>query len=104
MCISNSGLSDLMKVEIDKSEYGADDFANYRIDTYQLDKKIDELYPDKFYGGTIPTLLFGLEIPKEREVVWKRILPEQNEVSVCPILMCPDDCDLNFFISSRLFS
>jgi hypothetical protein len=84
-----------IKTEIDKSEYGADDFANYRIDNYWLDEKIDELYPDKFYGGTIPTLLFGMEIPKEKEVVWKRILPEQNEVSICPILMCPDDCDFS---------
>lgn len=84
-----------IKVEIDKSEYGADDFANYRIDNYWLDEKLEELYPDKFYGGTIPTLLFGMEIPKEKEVVRKRILPNVNETSICPILMCPDDCDFS---------
>ncbi|MFI2744330.1 hypothetical protein ACG2LH_16460 [Zhouia sp. PK063] len=28
-----------IKVEIDKSEYGADDFANYRIDGFWLDEK-----------------------------------------------------------------
>ena len=84
-----------IKVEIDKSEYGADDFANYRIDNYWLDEKLEELYPGNFYGGTIPTLLFGMEIPKEKEVVQKRILPNENETSICPILMCPDDCDFS---------
>ncbi|WP_242203165.1 hypothetical protein [Aestuariivivens insulae] len=84
-----------IKVEIDKSEYGADDFANYRIDSFWLDEKLEELYPDKFYGGTIPTLLFGMEIPKEKEVVQKRILPNENETTICPILMCPDDCDFS---------
>ena len=84
-----------IKVEIDKSEYNADDFANYRIDNFWLDEKLEELYPEKFYGGTIPTLLFGMEIPKEKEVVHKRILPNENETSICPILMCPDDCDFS---------
>ncbi|MBU3012300.1 hypothetical protein KO506_12865 [Polaribacter vadi] len=84
-----------IKVEIDKSEYNADDFANYRIDNFWLDEKLEELYPEKFYGGTIPTLLFGMEIPKEKEVVHKRILPNENEISICPILMCPDDCDFS---------
>ncbi|WP_350289133.1 hypothetical protein [uncultured Croceitalea sp.] len=84
-----------IKVEIDKSEYEADDFANYRIDNYWLDEKLEELYPDKFYGGTIPTLLFGMEIPQEEKVVKKRILPEVNETTICPILMCPDDLDFS---------
>ncbi|MFC7445291.1 hypothetical protein C7H62_0505 [Mesoflavibacter sp. HG96] len=84
-----------IKVEIDKSEYGADDFANYRIDNYWLDEKLEELYPGKFYRGTIPTLLLGMEIPKEKEIVQKRILPNENETSICPILMCPDDCDFS---------
>lgn len=84
-----------IKVEIDKSNYGADDFANYRIDNYWLDEKLEELYPDIFFGGTIPTLLFGMEIPKEKEVVQKRILPNENETTICPILMCPDDCDFS---------
>ncbi|MDP8051468.1 hypothetical protein QJU23_03385 [Pasteurella atlantica] len=83
-----------IKVEIDKSEYGTDDFANYRIDNYWLDEKLGELYPNELYRGTIPTLL-GMETPKEEEVVQKRILPNENETSICPILMCPDDCDFS---------
>lgn len=82
-----------IKVEIDKSEYGAGDFANYRIDNFWLDEKLEELYPG--IGGTIPTLLFGMEIPKEKEIVQKRILPNNNETTICPILMCPDDCDFS---------
>ena len=84
-----------IKVEIDKSEYGTIDFPNYRIDNFWLDEKLEELYPDNFLGGTIPTLLFAMEIPTEKEVVKKRILPNIKETTICPILMCPDDRDFS---------
>ena len=81
--------------EIDKSEYGYDDFLNYRIDGDWLDEKLDNTYPNNWYGGTIPTLSFGMEIKKEEEIVWARILPNENSKSNCPILMCPDDNDFS---------
>ena len=34
-----------------------------------------------------------MEIEEEEEIVWERILPNENELSRCPILMCPDDND-----------
>jgi hypothetical protein len=83
-----------IKAEIDKSEYGYDDFLNYRIDDFWLDEKLEELYPDNWYGGTIPTLSL-MEIEKEERIVWQRILPKEGQVFNCPILMCPDDNDFS---------
>ena len=85
-----------IKAKIDKSDYEIyDDFLNVEIDGYWLDEKLDQLYPNNFYKGLIPTLLFALEIEAEKEVVWERILPKEKSTSICPILMCPDDCDFS---------
>lgn len=81
---------------LDKSDYeGYWDFINYHIDGYWLDEKIDELYPGNDYRGLIPTLVYWMEREDEKAVVWKRILPEVNTTSICPILMCPDDNDFS---------
>ncbi len=81
---------------LDKSDYnGYWDFINYRIDEHWLDEKLDELYPDNMYKGLIPTLVYWMEIEDEKAVVWKRILPNENETTICPILMCPDDNDFS---------
>lgn len=80
----------------DKSDYEAYwDFINYRIDGYWLDEKLDELYPNNMYDGLIPTLVYWMELEDEKAVVWNRILPNENETSICPILMCPDDNDFS---------
>jgi len=76
----------------DKSDYEDYwDFINFRIDRYCLDEKLDELYPENMYKGFIPTLVSWLEREEEKAVVWKRILSNENETTICPILMCPDD-------------
>ncbi len=81
---------------LDKSDYEDYwDFINYHIDGYWLDEKLDELYPEQSYKGLIPTLVYWMDRNDEKEVVWKRILPDENETSVCPILMCPDDNDFS---------
>ena len=80
----------------DKSDYeGYKDFINYRIDGYWLDEKLDEIYPDNMFKGLIPTLVNWMERDDEKAVVWKRILPNENETTICPILMCPDDNDFS---------
>lgn len=80
----------------DKSDYeDCWDFINYRIDGYWLDEKLDELYPNNMYKGLIPTLVYWMEREDEKEVVWKRVLPKENETTICPILMCPDDNDFS---------
>jgi len=81
---------------LDKSDYEIyDDFLNFQVDGYWLDEKLEELYPGKMYKGTVPTLLFWMEIEKEREIVWDRILPNERQKTICPILMCPDDADFS---------
>lgn len=82
-------------VEIDKSDYGTDDFPNLKIDGFWLDEKLEELYPNKMYKGLYPTLLFWMETEEEQKVVWDRILPKVGEKTICPILMCPDDNDFS---------
>lgn len=85
-----------IKVKIDKSDYQIyDDFPNFQIDGFWLDEKLDELYPKHMYKGLIPTLLPAIATAKEKDIVWDRILPRQNSKSICPILMCPDDCDFS---------
>lgn len=80
----------------DKSDYEDYwDFINFRIDGYWLDEKLDELYPENMYKGLIPTLIYWMEREEEKAVVWKRILPNENETTICPILMCPDDNDFS---------
>lgn len=80
----------------DKSDYEDYwNFINYRIDDYSLDEKLDEIYPNNMYDGLIPTLVYWMEREDEKAVAWKRILPNKNETSICPILMCPDDNDFS---------
>jgi hypothetical protein len=47
------------------------------------------------FKDLIPTLVSWMDNNDEKEVVWKRILPETNKVTICPILMCPDDNDFS---------
>jgi hypothetical protein len=85
-----------IKSILDKSDFEIyDDFLNFQVDGYWLDEKLEELYPGNMYKGTIPTLLFAMEMEKERKIVWNRILPEVGGKTICPILMCPDDCDFS---------
>lgn len=80
----------------DKSDYKDYwDFINFRIDGYWLDEKLDEPYPDNMYKGLIPTLVYWMEREDEKAIVWERILPDENETTICPILMCPDDNDFS---------
>lgn len=85
-----------IRVKVDQSDYEIyDDFLNIEIDGFWLDEKLDSLYPNNFFKGLIPTLLFAMEIDQEKEVVWNRIKPKQNSKVICPVLMCPDDCDFS---------
>lgn len=81
---------------LDKSDYETnEDYLNFMIDDYFLDERLDELYSGNQYKGLVPTLNWWMEIPQESKVVWNRILPETNNRTICPILMCPDDADFS---------
>ncbi len=85
-----------IKASVDTSDYeDRYNFLNFQIDGFWLDEKLEEFYPGKNCQGLVPTLSFWLESDEEKEVVWSRILPAVGEKTICPILMCPDDCDFN---------
>lgn len=85
-----------IKGQFDKSDYEIyDDFINFRIDDHWLDEQMEALYPGQGYKGLIPTLDVGLYDEREKRIVWDSILPPKNEVTICPILMCPDDNDFS---------
>ncbi|MDR1239536.1 MAG: hypothetical protein LBK27_05445 [Treponema sp.] len=88
----------IIKTILDKSDYQIyGNFLNIQIDSNFLDEIIDEKYPEKGYKGLIPALL-PMESEKESAIVWQRILPENGKKTLCPILMCPDDCDFTCII------
>jgi hypothetical protein len=76
-----------------KPPYGGNEFLNIKIDGEWIDKKLNKLYPNNFIDGTISTLCFRLESEEEEKIVWERFLPTEKTSIICPILMCPDDCD-----------
>ena len=80
---------------LDTSDYGYWDYINFKIDGYWLDEKLEELYPNNMYKGLIPTLVEWMESEEEKRIVWERILPKENSISISPILMCPDDNDFS---------
>lgn len=85
-----------IKSLLDKSDYEIyPDFLNFYIDNYWLDEKLEEHYPGQSFKGLIPTLSPCMHNDSEKEVVWNRILPNTNTSSICPILMCADDCDFS---------
>ena len=71
------------------------DFLSFQIEGIKLDHILDHYYPGNMYVGLVPTLLFWMEQDKEREIVWTRIKPNIGMKTICPILMCPDDCDFS---------
>lgn len=64
------------------------------IDGKPLDNVLDELYPDKYLSGLVPTLVDWISLDEERKLVMKAFDSEEV-IKVLPILMCPDDCDLS---------
>jgi hypothetical protein len=84
-----------IKASMDKSDYPIyDDYLNIKIDDQYLDEILDKMYPEKEYKGLIPTLLTMVD-EEENRIVNERILPKNGSMTLCPILMCPDDCDFS---------
>lgn len=85
-----------IKALLDQSDFEFySDFLNFNIDDYWLDEKLDEIYPNNLYKGLIPTLVNWIDGEVEKKIVWNRILPIENQITICPILMCPDDNDFS---------
>lgn len=59
--------------------------TNYRIDDYWLNEKLEELYPGKGYRGFAPALVYWITKENEKNLIWKNILPDEHQTSICPI-------------------
>jgi len=78
-----------------KSEYSLTDHLIITVDGRPLDYFISDFDKNGRHGykGLVPTLLDWLENEDERKVAWTRILPAIGQMTIGPILMCPDDCN-----------
>lgn len=61
------------------------------IDGQRLDLLIAQITGITLVEGMIPTMLPWSPISDEQEFVWTRILPQDTQETICPILMCPDE-------------
>lgn len=64
------------------------------VDGILLESLALDLNPGAFQPGLVPTLLNWLRDPDQRQLVWSRILPQDESSVICPVLMCADDIDL----------
>jgi hypothetical protein len=64
------------------------------LDDVPLDVLVDSVRPELTLLGLVPALLDWLNNPKERVLIWQRILPPTDRVTISPVLICPDDLDL----------
>ncbi|MBW4422652.1 MAG: hypothetical protein KME13_26150 [Myxacorys californica WJT36-NPBG1] len=63
------------------------------IDGTPLDAILTAAFSHQQFNGLVPTILGQLDDDRERQIVWQRILPIEEERSIAPILMCPNDRD-----------
>jgi hypothetical protein len=71
-------------------------FYDIAVDGLALEELLNKMFPTRGFTELVPTLLNWLEEdPRERAVVWRRVMPPSGEVSKLPILMCPEDLDFS---------
>ncbi|NPC94739.1 hypothetical protein HOO54_21550 [Bacillus sp. WMMC1349] len=77
-----------------KSKYSREDHFTIVIDGTPLDRILDHLYPKMNFLGLIPPLADWMYIEEEKTILKERFYSNNLEEMV-PVLICPDDCDLN---------
>ncbi|WP_127534009.1 hypothetical protein [Paenibacillus kobensis] len=77
-----------------KSKFVINDHPTILIDGIPLDILLNEIYPDGFLLGLIPTITDWFSMEDERRLV-EQVYDMNEEVKIIPVLMCPDDCDLS---------
>ena len=83
-----------LRAETLPSEYCRDPHLVITIDGEPLDALILRHSGDPNLFGLVPAMLPWLRDPKERQVVWRRMLPPADCRLPVPVLICPDDVDL----------
>jgi hypothetical protein len=84
-----------IKASQSKSKFAQDKHLVLCVDGQTLDLIVAQFANDDWFEGLVPTLLDWLEDPKERSIVWGRVLPNTGTKAIFPVLMCPDDCDFS---------
>lgn len=84
-----------IKAEMRKTIFAAHDHMAVTINDELLDVFIDEFYPDEEYLGLVPTFLPAFDDDDEYNLVMERALPKEGKTTMLPVLMCPEDLNLN---------
>lgn len=83
-----------LSVRIMKSQYIQEEHLNIIIDGIPLDKILHEYYPDELLLGLVPTIVDWLGTEVEVKLIQSAFFSNE-ENTIVPVLMCPDDCDLS---------
>lgn len=83
-----------LSVRIMKSQYIQEEHLNIIIDGKLLDNILHEHYPDELLLGLVPTIVDWLGTEEEVRLIQSAFFSNE-ESSIVPVLMCPDDCDLS---------
>lgn len=85
----------LIKAEMARTEYVKNEHLMIFIDGEPLDKWLSVRLNNNDYLNLIPTWLGWLVNSKEQEYVWTKTRQCENETTILPILVCPDDLDFS---------
>lgn len=68
-----------------------EEYLDFYIDGIPLNALVNSLFPGKEFNGLVPPFSMWLDNEIERQFAIDRIIPTDEKISVCPILICPDD-------------
>jgi len=68
-------------------------FDDIVIDGISIDAWLDSTIPNRGIKGLAPTTSGWLMNKHDEKIVWDRLFPADNQTTICPILICPDDND-----------
>ncbi|MBP7687769.1 MAG: hypothetical protein KA765_07670 [Thermoflexales bacterium] len=70
-----------------------EEYLDFYIDGTLLSDLLDTAFPSHQLKGLVPTTGGWLMDREDETPVWARILPDERQTTLCPILICPDDQD-----------
>jgi hypothetical protein len=84
-----------IKAELTTTEYVNDEHLMIFVDDIRFDKWLSNKLDNNQYLNLIPTWLGWLLNPNEQEDVWTKTRLCESEITILPILICPDDLDFS---------
>lgn len=68
-------------------------YLDITIDWIFLNELLDELFPNKWIKWLVPVFSDWLINQEDKKLIWNNILPTNWNITILPILICPDDQD-----------